>query len=151
MTNIDNEQRFEAIADQFNVIHAKIYKLERSRASMIQRFWAWCKQNYQTLVVSILLSLLIVTNVPNPIRYFVDKPQPTTIEQQAAQGGAVVPFWNDKPSPVPLKSPPENLKRERIGSPSMSTSDSPLPPNPQADNGQKESTRSFRPLIRRTR
>jgi len=136
------ERRFTEIGDKIR---------ELRKPSTLQRFWAWCKQNNQTLVVSILLSLLVVTNVPNPIRYFVDKSQPTPIEQQAAQGGAAAPFWNGNLSPSLSETPPEDLNEETTDTSSMSTSAPPLPPSPQADNGQPTLTGHSRTSIRRTR
>jgi hypothetical protein len=68
----------------------------------------------------------------------------TTIEQQAARGGAAIPFPSGNPSPTLWSPPQENSKTELTASLWMSTSEPPLPNSPQVDNGQTNSQRSFR-------
>ena len=76
--------------------------------------------------------------------------QPTTLEHQAALGGAVIPFPNGNPSPMPSAMPLGDWSGEIADSPSMSPSEPPLLDSPQADAGQTRSTRFYRPLFRRT-
>ena len=74
-------------------------------------------------------------------------PQPT-LEQQAALGGAVIPFPNGSPSPSPSYLPPKDSKAGANGSSWKNTSELPSPVNRPADNGQAASTRLFRRLVR---
>ena len=79
----------------------------------------------------------------------------STLEQQAAAGGAVIPFPSVSPSPPPLTTPPSDLwepspteeaeeEEELNGCTSTNTSEESSPSSPQADSGQTTSTRFYR-------
>jgi hypothetical protein len=91
---------------------------------------------------------MIIGNFGQPLS-FVSTPQ-TTLEQQAATGGAAIPFPNGKPSPTLSVSPSNNSQTEPTPALWKSLSEPPSPSNPQADNGQTKSTKSSRPLLRLT-
>jgi len=81
---------------------------------------------------------------------YVFRPQ-AAIEQQAALGGAAIPFPSGNPLPSPSSSPPTNSTAVPPPSLWMSTFEPPSQANPPAQNGQKKSERLSRPLLRLTR
>jgi len=114
--------------------------------STIRRFWTWCKPYLVPFILGALLGSIVtysaVCGLPSAI---------STLEQQAALGGAVIPFPSGNSSPSLLALPLKNSKAESTAPLWMSTSEPPLQGSPQADNGQRTSTRSFGRPIRPTR
>ena len=106
---------------------------------VLQKFWKWLKP----FLLGVIIGYFVLPSS------FVSFPQ-TTIERQAALGGAAIPFPSGSPSPTLSASPPKNSKAGATAYSWMNISAPPLPGNPQADNGQTQSTRLFRPLNRRT-
>ena len=91
-------------------------------------------------------------NIPAPT-IPVATQQTSTLEQQAAAGGAAIPFPSVSPSPPPLTTPPsdswepsptEEAEEELNGCTSTNTSEESSPSSPQADAGQTTSTRFYR-------
>jgi len=104
--------------------------------------WFW--------VAMMLIGFWIVSYLPSCSTAPAPSPV-TTIEHQAALGGAAIPFPSVTPSPMPSEPPLGDWNAATADSPSMSPSELPLPDSPQADAGQTRSTRLFRPLLRRIR
>ena len=114
----------------------------------IRQCWTWCKPYLVPFILGMIVGGLTVTFWQSPAIPGITQ---TTLEKQAALGGAAIPFQSGNPSPSLSASPPTNSKAETTASLWMNTSEPPLPPNPQADNGHMPLTRLFRPLIRRIR
>jgi len=117
--------------------------------STIRQFWTWYKPYLVPFILGAMFGGAVaysatVCGLPSAV-------SSTTLEHQAALGGAAIPFRSGNPSPSLLASPPENSKTESTASTLMSTSEPPLPPNPRADNGQIPSTRFYRLPLRLTR
>ena len=144
MTNKDMEKRFSDI-------EGILLKLTEEKPSGIRKFW----DRFKPYIVPFILGMMVgtfsaaVCGLPSAVF----TPQ-TPIEQQAALGGAVIPFPNGNPSPSPLYALPRDSKAERNGgvqTPSLTNiSEPPSPPNPPVDNGQTRSTRLFRLPLRPT-
>jgi len=140
MSNHDIEKRFSDI-------EAILRKLVEPKPSMFRQFWDWAKPYIVPFIFGVIVGGLTFGGqwqLPNVV------PPRTTIEHQAAQGGAAIPFPNGNLSPVPLTLPLGDWSEEIADSPSMSLFEEPSPSNPQADAGQTRSTRFYRPLFRRT-
>ena len=128
---------------------------ERNKPSAFRNFWDWAKPYIIPLVFCfasfiggvIVCELLTVSKAPTPAL----TPVPVTLEEQAAAGGAAVPFPSGSSSLPPLNSPPENLIEEPSDSSLTTTSEEPSPSSPQADNGEISSNRYYRLPLRRTR
>jgi hypothetical protein len=73
----------------------------------------------------------------------------TTLEQQAALGGAAIPFPSDNPSPTPSNLPQRTSTAGATAASSTNIFEPPSPSSQQADSGQQDSTRYSRPLLRR--
>ena len=150
---------------------------ERNKPSMFRNSWNWAKPYIIPFIFGVIVGGLVVS-IPIPTMPFVSQqsakleqqaPVVATLEQQAALGGAAVPFPSVSPSPPPLNSPPsdwsmeeameENMEENReemeqsepIDSSLTTTSESPSPSSPQADSGETPSTRYYRLPLRRTR
>ena len=136
MTNKDMEKRFSDI-------EGILLKLTEEKPSGIRKFW----DRFKPYIVPFILGMMVGNF--GQVWSFVYRPQ-TPIEQQAALGGAVIPFPNGNPSPSFLALPPKDSTVERNGSSLTNISEPPLPPNRQADNGQTRSTRLFRLPLRPT-
>jgi hypothetical protein len=136
MTNKDMEKRFSDI-------EGILLKLMEEKPSMIQKLW----DQFKPYIIPFILGMMVGT-IGQPLS-FVYRPQATT-EQQAALGGAVIPFQNSSPSPSPLVLPPKDSTAEWSGSSLTNIFEPPLPANRQADNGQTTSTKLFRRLVRLT-
>jgi len=113
----------------------------------IVQFWNWFKHYIIPLIVGMIVGLFIahyssLTTNHLPL---------TTIEQQAASGGAAIPFPSGTPSPTPSTSLPQDSTAESTASSWMSTFEPPSPSNPQADSGQTNSQRSYRQTLLRRR
>ena len=119
----------------------------KEKPTTIRKLWNWCKPYIIPFILGVIVGVLSACGLSSAISI----PQATTIEQQAAQGGAAVPFPNASPLPSPSNSLPGDWIEEIVDLPSMNISELPLPSNPQADDGQAPSTRLLRPLIRRMR
>jgi hypothetical protein len=123
---------------------------ERKKPSRIRQLWNWGKPYIIPFILGMMFAqlfpMLPLTFSPQPVIE-----QKMTLEQQAALGGAAIPFPNGKPSPTLSASPPENSKTEPTSASWTKTSAPPLPANPRADNGQKISTGLFRRQSRPTR
>ena len=138
------------IENRFSVIEGMLLKLTEEKPSKIQSLWNWGKPYIIPFVIGVIVGVLITNLLPLTTNH-------STLERQAAQGGAAVPPFtkstqsNASPLPSPSNSLPGDWIEGIVDSPSMSISAPPLPSNPQADAGQVPSTRLFRPLIRTTR
>jgi len=119
---------------------------EKEKPTALRQFWDRIKPYIIPFVLGMLLGGLSVTvcGLPTAVSR-------TTLEQKAASGGAAIPFRSGSPSPSLLNSPQENWNEEPSGFSWTSTSEKPSQAKPQADNGQRTSTRYYNPLIRRTR
>ena len=124
-----------------------------TRPSVFRRLWEWATpyiSTFLTTAIVFALGMLTMAIIAN----YSPLTTKTTLEHQAAIGGAVIPFPNASPLPSPWNSLPGDwtvllLEGEIVDSPLTNTSAPPLPSNPQADAGQAPSTRLLRPLIRR--
>jgi len=115
------------------------------KPSIFRQFWDWVKPSILPFILGVLVGILSTAVCGLPSAVF-----PTPLVQQAAVGGAAIPFPSGTPSPSPSNSPPGNSTAGSTASSSMSISELPLPPNLQADNGQPNSQRLSRPrLVRR--
>ena len=121
---------------------------ERAKPSRIRRLWNWGKPYIIPFILGMIVGSAAVSLLPTADSHL---PSPSTLEQQAATGGAVIPFPSGKPSPSLLVSPLIGSTKEPSGSSLTSPFEPPSPANPQADNGLTESTRLFRRLTRPTR
>ena len=150
---------------------------ERNRPSMFRQFWDRCKPHIITIILVMIVcgQFVYIATQAKPVanqqsaKLEQQAPVVATLEQQAALGGAAVPFPSVSPSPPPLNSPPsdwsmeeameENMEENReemeqsepIDSSLTTTSESPSPSSPQADSGETPSTRYYRLPLRRTR
>jgi len=125
------------------------------KPSKVQQFWTWCKPYLVPFILGAMLGGVVaysaaVSGLPSVVSQ-------TSLEKQAALGGAAIPpfpQWTQpkgNPSPSLLALPPSDSNMGTADSSLTSTSEPPLPNSPQADNGQTPSTRFYRPLIRRIR
>jgi len=119
------------------------------KPSKVQQFWTWCKPYLVPFILGAMLGGVVaysaaVSGLPSVVSQ-------TSLEQKAALGGAAIPFRSGNPLPSLLALPPSDSNMGTADSSLTSTSEPPLPPNLQADNGQTPSTRFYRPLIRRIR
>ena len=117
--------------------------------STIRQFWTWCKPYLVPFILGAMFGGAVaysaaVCGLPSAVSQ-------TTLEHQAALGGAAIPFRSGNPSPSLSVSLPRDSNMGIADSSLTNTSELPLPPNPQADNGQMPSTRFYRPLIQRIR
>jgi hypothetical protein len=141
MTTNDTKKRLSDIEDTLR-------KLMEKQENKLLSAAVCCLQSAVSKYLIPFILGMIIGNFGQPLS-FVSTPQ-TTLEQQAALGGAAIPFPNSKPSPTLSVSPPNNSKTEPTPALWKSLSEPPLPPSPQADNGQTKSTKLSRPLLRRT-
>jgi len=118
-------------------IEAILRTLTEKKRSTFQKIWTWIKPYLVPFVLGMILGGLSTYS-------FVS-------QQQAASGGAAIPFPSGKPSPSLSALPPSDSNEETADSSSMSTFALPSQVNPAADNGQTRSTKLFRTLTRRTR
>ena len=137
------------IEKRFSDIEDLLLKLTETKPSRLRSLWNWCKPYIIPFILGMIVGGLLQHVAIAP------QPQATTIERQAATGGAAIPFLNVSPLQSHLNSllgdSTELLGEGEIaGTPSMSTSAPPLPLNQQVDSGQAPSTRLLRPLIRQT-
>jgi len=125
-----------------------LLKLLEKEPSALQRIWTWCKPYLVPFILGMILGGLTFGGCGKIPTLFNTL---TTIEKQAALGGAAIPFPSGNPLPSPSPLPPGDSTAESTASSLMSTSAEPSPSSPQADGGKTKLTRSFRPLIRRIR
>jgi len=117
--------------------------------STIRRFWNRAKPSIIPFILGMILGgfaaySAAVCGLPSVVSQ-------TSLEKQAALGGAVIPFPSGNPSPSLSASPPSDSNVGTADSSLTTPSEPPLLNSPQADNGQTPSTRLFRPLIRQIR
>jgi len=142
MTTKNTEKRLSDIEDML----LKLVE-ERAKPSRLRQLWNRGKPYIIPFILGMIVGgaavslLLAAGNFPAP---------QATLKHQAAMGGAVIPFPNGKPSPMPSAPPPQNSTTESTASSWTNPYEPPLPANPQADNGLTESTRLFRRLTRPT-
>ena len=121
--------------------------------STTRQFWTWCKPYLVPFILGTMFGGIII-GLGKPSIPFAN-PTQTTLEHKAALGGAAIPFPSVSPSPSHSSLLPSDSKTEAtagVKTPAlMNTSELPLPPNPQADNGQIPSTRFYRLPLRLTR
>jgi len=108
------------------------------------------KQSIIPFIFGMMIGGIGMTLLPSACSTRTAIEQKTTFEQQAALGGAAIPFPSGKPSPNVLNVLPKDSKAEPADCSLTNTSEPPLPSSLQADDGQKESTRFFRRLGRPT-
>jgi hypothetical protein len=153
-TRITNKE----LAKQFSDMQEILRRMTEKKPSKIRQLWNFCKP----YIIPFVFGMLFGHFVSMPFAF---SPQPTiehktTLEQQAAQGGAAIPFPSGNPSPTLSTPPPENStalgdRRETAETQSTASSltkisEPPSLPNPQADNGQTNSQKSFRRTLLRT-
>jgi len=117
-----------------------------TQPSTIRQCWNWAIPSIIPFILGMILGGFVAYSVAVcglPSANF-----PTTLEQQAALGGAAIPFPSGNPSPSLWTSLPKNSTKESTASLWMNTSEPPLPRNPRADNGQPPSTRFYRLPLR---
>jgi hypothetical protein len=143
MTNKDIVQRLAGIDE----ILLKLIE-EREKPSSLLKIWQWIKP----YIIPFVLGMITGNFCQAPI-LFAPQPQ-TSIEQQAALGGAAIPPFSNwtqqsgSPSPGLATLPPENLMKESNDFSSMSTSALSLPVNRPADAGQTTLPRLLNPRTR---
>jgi len=123
------------------------------KPSTVRKFWDWAKPYIVPFIFGVIVGGMFV-NIPTPAFPLVSKISSNStpkLEQQAASGGAAIPFPSESPLPSPLTPPPGYLIEEMTDSSLTSISEEPSPPVPQVDNGQRTSRRYSRPLLRRMR
>ena len=133
----DIEKRISDL--ETNVLQLMVEK-DKSRFKWIPAWFIPC-------VIGVMIGLLIA-NFPTLTTHHSPL---TTLEQQAATGGAAIPFLKESHLPSLLNSPPGDSKTESADSSSMSISEPPLPNSRQADNGQANSQKLFRLRLLRIR
>jgi hypothetical protein len=133
------------IEKRFSDIDEILLKLMEKEPSTFQKIWNWAKPFIIPFILGAIFSGLIQQQIPFTLN------TRTTIEQQAATGGAAIPFPSGSPLPSPSAPPPEDWKAGQTAASLTNTSEPPSPPSPLADKGQTKSTRLFRPLFRRMR
>ena len=121
----------------------------KSTLSVFRRFWNWLKPCVVPFMIGMMLGSIIVYMADPTPPYA--KQQTVTLEQQAAQGGAAIPFSSGSPSLLPWNLQPNDLMGEASDFSLTNTSEEPSPSNPQADSGQTTSERYYRLPLRRTR
>jgi hypothetical protein len=109
---------------------------ERRKLSRIGQLW----NRWKSHLIPFILGMILGGVAANCL---LPSAQPT-LEQQAALGGAAIPFPSGSPSPMLSTSPPEISEAESTASSLMNISEPPLPPSPPAESGQMNSQRSFR-------
>ena len=144
MTNIDLEKRFSDIETILRKLMAD--NVGGRKPTALSAALNWSKPYIVPFVFGAILGFLIS---------FVSQPQTTsqhqTIQQQAALGGAVIPFPNGSLSPSPLALLPNDSNVGTADSSLTNSSELPLHVSRPADAGQTNSMRLFRPLGQRMR
>jgi len=133
------------IENRFSQIEDLLLKLTEEKPSMLRSIWNWCKPYIIPFIIGMMIGGLIgysFTTINSPT------------EQQAVQGGTVIPFpispqLSELTLPSHLNLPQTDSNREIAGTPLMNTSELPSPNSPQVYAGQANSVRLLRPLIRR--
>ena len=138
------EQRLADIEEILLHVDMKIERLSKT-----SRTTFWAKPYIIPFVFGVIFGGLFV-NIPAPTIPFVSQSS-AKLEQQAAAGGAAIPFPSVSPSPPPSTLPPGDSTAESTSSSSTSMSEESSPNSPQADAGQTTSTRFYRLPFRRTR
>ena len=114
-------------------LEALVTKLQaEAKSSMIRKLWDWCKPS----LIPFILGMLVGGTAAG-FRL-------PALEQQAATGGAVIPFPSVSPSPSLSALPLIDSMQEPSDCTSMSTSEESSPSSPQADAGQTTSIRFYR-------
>jgi hypothetical protein len=131
MTRNDLEKRFSDL-------ETALLKLTEPKPSMLRKLWNRIKPGIVPFILGVIVGNFAAA---------VFTPQ-TILEQQAALGGAAIPFLNSSLSPKPLTLPQENSIAEPSDSSLTNTSELPSLVNRPADDGQATSTKSFRRLVR---
>ena len=146
------EQQNAEIQEQ---LQQRIAELEaRLKPSAFREFWNWSKSHWlKPYIIPFILGMLVgwLSAAACGLPSAVSITQTTTLEQQAATGGAAIPFPNASPLPSPWNSPPGDWIEESAGIPFTRVSDETLPSNPQADNGRANSQGLFPTRLLRRR
>jgi hypothetical protein len=148
------EKRLSEIESMLLKLVEEREKPSRIGVATLRRLWKWGKPYIIPFILGMLFGQLVslpFTFTPQPVIE-----QRTTLEQQAALGGAVIPFPSGNSSPMLSTSPPKNSEgyeppTESTASMWKKVSEPLLPSNPQADTGQTNSQKSFRRTLLRTR
>ena len=144
--------------ERIDRLEAAILKLTEQKPTAFCAFWRGCQEGFllgaywiMPYTIAFLLGVFSCTLVNEYKRPQVTKNEQQTLEQQAALGGAAIPFPSGSPSPWLLTTPPKDLPAESTAHWWMSTFEPPSQANPQADNGQTNSQESFRRTQQRRR
>jgi hypothetical protein len=137
------------IAKRLTDIDTLLLKLTEKKPSTIQKFWHFIKPFIIPFILGVIVGFCVGTSgewrvVSNSLLTTHHSP----LTEQAAQGGAAIPFPSDSFSPSPSISPPGNSKTEQTDTSSMSTSEPVLPVNRPADAGQTTLPRLLNPRAR---
>jgi len=152
MTTKDIDKRIKKTADSRRQTAAKKAAKPTRKKSAANAVLNWIKPYIVPFILGAMFGGIVthsaaVCRLPSAVSQ-------TTLEQKAAWGGAAIPFPSGNPSPNLSSLPPNDWKAEATAgvktSMCMSTCELPLPSNPQADNGQGNLPRLWRPLLRRT-
>jgi hypothetical protein len=120
-------------------IETALLKLMEKKPTAWQKLWNRIKPHIIPFILGMIFGGLLTQSIP-----FVQ----TSLEHQAALGGAAIPFPSGKPSPSLSALLPSDWNEEKSDSSLTSTSALLLPDNQQADAGQAASTKLFRRLVR---
>ncbi|MDR0328411.1 MAG: hypothetical protein LBI05_08965, partial [Planctomycetaceae bacterium] len=132
-----NAELYQRLSD----LEGILLKLTEKKPSKFRQFLDRYKQYIIPFVIGLLIGVL-----SSPNSYLLTS---NSLPQQAATGGAAIPFPSGSSLPSLLYSPLGNSTGEPTDSSLTSTSEESSPSNPQADNGQKTSTQYYRVPPRR--
>ena len=132
---------YQDIAQRISAIEELLQQLTQKKPSLLRRLVNWCKP----FIIPFILGML-VGGIAVPIA--LQGKAANFSQQQAALGGAVIPFPSVSPSPSLSALPLIDSMQEPSGCTSTSTSEESSPSNPQADAGQTTSIRFYRTLRR---
>jgi hypothetical protein len=121
-----------------------LLKQTEKKPSRTQQCW----NRVKPYIIPFILGMMLGTALSATAYRLHPTASPTTLEQQAALGGAAIPFPSVSPLPMLSALPQDNSTTESTASKWMSPSEPPLPDNPPADDGLTNSTRLFRRLAR---
>jgi hypothetical protein len=127
-------------------LEAALLTLAEPKPSRTRQLW----NRVKPYLIPFILGVIVGTTLSAASCRLLPASFSTTLEHQAATGGAVIPFGNASPSPM-LSSEPQGIwTTELIDLSLTNESEPPSQPSPQADNGQESSQESSRrTLLRR--
>ena len=146
--------------EEIRELFAELFREQMAtRPSVFRRLWDWATPYTVPFIVGVIFGMLltgVLFDSRSPLATLTTNHSPlttkTTLEHQAAIGGAAIPFPNASPLPSPWNSPPGDWIEESADTPFTNTSsEEASPSSPQVGNGQENSQELYRIRLLRRR